>query len=256
MPIARHTRTTPGASIPAPFGFLGLVGLVLGWTVDAWRRDRQAHRLHRVLVDLLLNALHSGDPRTERHSRRVADLTDILAHTYGLDERRRARLRIAALLHDLGKIDGEIFKIVQSRRPLSSSERATIEGHPHASADILRPLEKIHPGIGRIVESHHESWDGTGYPRGLRGAEIPLEARIMAAADVFDAMSQQRSYREAQAIDEVLEQLREHAGTKFDPEVVRRVERADVLSRWAEIAEGGHSEERREEEVAPAAAAT
>lgn len=252
----RSKKQAPDATrsaLLARIAGLGTVGLGLGWVIDARRRGREAHRLHRVLVDLLLNALHSGDPRTERHSRRVADLTDVLAHTYGLDERRRARLRVAALLHDLGKIDDGIFEIVHSRDRLSPGDRAAMQCHPHTSADILRPLEKIHPGIGRIVESHHESWDGSGYPKGLRGTEIPLEARIMSAADVFDAMSQPRAYREPNPIGRVLEQLKESAGSKFDPQVIRRVERPDVLSRWAEIAGRGKSEERREEARADAA---
>lgn len=248
-----HIRTRAPAT--RSIGIAGAVGAA--WALDAWRRERKAHRLHRTLVDLLLNALHAGDARTERHSRRVADLTDALAHTYGLDSTRRARLRIASLLHDLGKIDDNLFELVHSCDRLSQEDRRTMEEHPIGGADILRPLEKIHPGITRIVEAHHESWDGEGYPRGQKGEQIPLEARILGVADVFDALTQPRSYHAAISVDEALEKIRNGAGEKFDPEVAARVDRPEVLERWTEIADRGRQEERAaSREPARAAAAT
>lgn len=248
-----YIRTrAPGART---VGIAGAVGAV--WAMDAWRRERKAHRLHRTLVDLLLNALHAGDARTERHSRRVADLTDALAQTYGLDSTRRARLRIASLLHDLGKIDDDLFQLVHSCARLSAEDRRAMEEHPIGGADILRPLEKIHPGITRIVEAHHESWDGDGYPRGQKGEQIPLEARILGVADVFDALTQPRSYHAAISVDDALEKIRNSAGEKFDPEVAARVDRPEVLERWKEIADRGRQEERAASaELARAAGAT
>lgn len=249
----RQTRTrAPGGRTIGIAGAVGAVGAA--WAFDAWRRERKASRLHRTLVDLLLNALHAGDARTERHSRRVADLTDALAETYGLDSSRRARLRIASLLHDLGKIDDDLFEVVHSCDRLSKDDRRRIEEHPKGGANILRPLEKIHPGITRIVEAHHESWDGEGYPRGQKGGQIPLEARILGVADVFDALTQPRPYHSAISVDQALQKIRKSAGEKFDPEVADRVDRPEVLERWKEIAERGHQEERAAS-VKPARAA-
>lgn len=221
----------------------GLLGVA--WWTDARRRERGASRLHRTTVELLLNALTAGDPVTARHSRRVADLADAAAASCGFDRKRHATLRVAALLHDMGKIDDRFFPILHSCAPLSREQRAEIEKHPHESADILRPLETIHPGITEIVAAHHECWDGEGYPRGLRGEEIPLEARIISVADVFDALTQPRAYHEPLSVPEALERIRGGAGTRFDPEVVGRVEDPAVLRSWRRIARTGRQEEER-----------
>lgn len=246
MGSRRSRRTRAGRSGGSVAAAAALVAAA--WGVDAWRRDREATRLHRTLVELLLNAMHSGDPETERHSRRVADLTDVLASSYRLGRRSRARLRVAALLHDLGKMDDRVFHIVHSCEPLSNEERREMERHPHEGADIIRPLEAIHPGIGEIVESHHECWNGEGYPRGLIGTEIPLEARILTTADVFDAMTQPRSYHDPMGVDEALERIRRSAGERFDPGVVRRIAEPGIRERWAMIAALGRLEEGRETE--------
>lgn len=221
----------------------GLLGAA--WAADARRRGYRTAVLHRSLVDLLLNAMSAGDPVTERHCRRVADLTDALADCYGFRGERRSRLRIAALLHDMGKIEDQFFPILHSCEPLTGEERQKIEEHPREGADILRPLEKVHPGISPIVESHHECWDGAGYPRKLRGEEIPLEARMISAADVFDAMTQPRSYHDPLSIEEVLDKIREAAGSRFDPDVVRRLDHRSVRNRWREIAMQGRLSEQQ-----------
>jgi HD-GYP domain-containing protein (c-di-GMP phosphodiesterase class II) len=143
----------------------------------------------------------------------------------------------------MGKIDDRFFLIVHSRKKLSQEQRASIQHHPHQSAAILQPLEQMHPGIQHIVSSHHECWDGSGYPCGLAGADIPLAARIITVADVFDAMTQPRTYKDGMSVEEALEKLDEGAGRQFDPNLVGLVERGPVLARWTEIAEQGHAEE-------------
>jgi HD-GYP domain-containing protein (c-di-GMP phosphodiesterase class II) len=214
------------------------------WALDARRRENATRRLHRQVVDLLLNALTADDPITARHSRRVADLSFVLGEASGrFSEDEIATLRVAALLHDMGKIDDRFFVIVHSRKPLTEAQRAEIKHHPHQSARILEPLEELHPGIMKIVSSHHECWDGTGYPNGLAGKAIPLEARIIALADVFDAMTQPRSYKEAMPVEEALEKLDEGCGHQFDPHLVDMVESDRVLDRWIQIAHEGLDEE-------------
>jgi putative nucleotidyltransferase with HDIG domain len=236
-------RSTPLRTSWAALGGATLTGVA--WAVDARRRERKADQVHRILVDLLLNALHSGDPVTERHSRRVAALTDSLSRSYRLGEAARARLRIAALLHDLGKIDDQLFDLVHGCDPLTPEEREKMQGHPGEAAEILGPLELLHPGITSVVRAHHECWDGSGYPSGLRGEEIPLDARLLSAADVFDALTQRRSYREPIPVAEALEKIGESAGRKFDPEVIRRLAEPEVRARWMAIAARGREEERR-----------
>ena len=213
----------------------GVAGVL--WYVDATRRSRESARLHRTMVEVLLNALSAGDAFTERHCLRVADLTDSFAAICRMDPARRATLRVAALLHDMGKIDDEFFDIVHGTRPLTPEERERIEDHPHESAEILLPLEPFHPGLARTVESHHERWDGKGYPRGLRGDEIPLDSRIISVADVFDALTQRRRYKEPYSVQSALAEIRGCTGARFDPGIVAQLEHPEVLRRWREIAE-------------------
>jgi len=233
-----RTLTVTGAALASA----GLVSAA--WLMDSLRRDRQARAVHRKLVDLLLNALTADDPVTARHSRRVADLSYILAQACGrLSRREMATLRVGALLHDMGKIDDRFFLIVHSRKKLSEEQRAEIKHHPDRSATILAPLEEIHPGIQRVVSSHHECWDGSGYPCGLGGETIPLAARIIAVADVFDAMTQPRSYKDAMPLEEAMEKIEEGSGRQFDPSLVELIQTPEVLSRWTEIARAGVRDE-------------
>jgi putative nucleotidyltransferase with HDIG domain len=213
----------------------GLVGIA--WMLDAARHRRTTRRLHRGMVDLLLNALYAGDPVTARHSRRVADLSYGLAEAAGMRGQELHTLRVAALLHDMGKIDDRFFHIVHSRRPLTREQRAEIKNHPHESAHILQPLESEHPGITQIVSSHHECWDGSGYPRGLNDLDIPVGARIIALADAFDAMTQPRKYRDAMPVDRALQELREGSGSQFDPALVELAQTDEVREGWEAVVE-------------------
>jgi len=199
--------------------------------------------LHRVLVELLLNALSAGDATTERHSRRVAALADALHTTFEPGHAEHAMLRIGALLHDMGKIDDRFFLIVHSRERLTPAQRAEMTGHPAESARILEPLEPFHAGITAAVRSHHERWDGQGYPNGITGADIPLASRVITAADVFDAVTQPRGYKTGRSFEEGIEELRRGSGSIFDPEVVERVQRPEILTRWRAIYEAGRIEE-------------
>jgi putative nucleotidyltransferase with HDIG domain len=223
----------------------GLGVLAAGTAAAAWALGRQAaageaRQLHRALVDLLLNALSAGDAATAEHCRRVADLTYELARRLKMPREACATLRLAALLHDLGKIDDEYFDIVHSREKLTEAQRRTINSHPCRSAHILEPLEAVHPGIKRIVSSHHECWNGGGYPEGLRGEQIPLEARVISVADVFDALTQWRTYRDPVPAAEAFAEIRRDRGTKFDPGVVDLLDDERLRARWTEIVREGH----------------
>ncbi len=242
--MPRPLRSAITSCILPALGAAGTVALI--WRRDAAAKRHRYSKLHRAVVDLLLNALSAGDAFTERHSRRVADLTDALAHSFGLRGDRHSTLRLAALLHDMGKIDDRFFDILHSYEPLSAEQRAAISRHPYEGADILEPLEALHPGLTRIVAAHHECWDGSGYPAGLHGEQIPFEARLISVADVFDAMTQSRRYRDAADPEEAIEALGRGAGTRFDPVVVERVQRPDVLATWHAIMERGRRDEAAE----------
>ncbi len=231
------TKFLRGALLAA--GVLGVA-----WAADAYRTRERNRLLHRMLVDLLLNAITAGDAATARHSRRVANLTDALAEPLGMGREERATLRVASLLHDMGKIDDRFFDIVHSHGPLTPEQRAQIRAHPDESAYILEPLERIHPGITQIVSSHHECWDGSGYPEGREGGRIPLGARVIAVADVFDALTQRRAYRDPLPPEEVLGRIREGSGRHFDPGVVRLLRRPEVWREWTKVARTGLEEER------------
>jgi HD-GYP domain-containing protein (c-di-GMP phosphodiesterase class II) len=249
--VLQSMKQRSSARVADGFGTLAAVGATLAagvgiWTVATRRQQKESVRLHRVMVELLLNALSSGDPATARHSRRVANLVDVLVESLRMGRREHATLRVAALLHDLGKIDDDLFPLVHSPNPLNEEQRRRINQHPCASASILEPLEPFHHGLVAIVTSHHECWNGSGYPNGIAGEEIPLGARIITIADVFDAISQPRTYHDPAPVEEVLAMIRRGAGQRFDPALVRLLDEPSVYRRFVAIAERG----RREEEAA------
>jgi HD-GYP domain-containing protein (c-di-GMP phosphodiesterase class II) len=225
----------------AAIGAASIVAMV--WAADVRKRRARAASLHRALVDVLLNVLNAGDAVSERHSRRVADLTDVIAEGFGFSRADHSRLRLAALLHDMGKIDDRFFHIIHSCSPLSEEDRRMINDHPAQSADILAPLENVHPGITRIVRAHHECWDGNGYPAGLEREEIPLESRLISVADVFDAMTQPRSYKAPLSTEDAMRELEKGSGTRFDPRVVAAVQSPRTAERWEAIARAGRRRE-------------
>ncbi|MGZ9166531.1 MAG: HD-GYP domain-containing protein, partial [Anaerolineales bacterium] len=126
--------------------------------------------------------------------------------------------RRGALLHDMGKI-GVPDSILHKPDTLSDEEWVIMRNHPQLAYDMLSPIEYLHPALD-IPYSHHEKWDGSGYPRGLKGEEIPMSARLFAIADVWDALISDRPYRAAWSEQEALQYIREQSGKHFDPEVV------------------------------------
>lgn len=163
-------------------------------------------------------ALDMRDKETEGHSQRVTAMTLTIARALKIDEEELANLRRGALLHDIGKI-GIPDKILLKPGPLDEDEWDIMRKHPVLAYEMLSPIEFLRSSID-IPYCHHEKWDGTGYPRGLKGEEIPLGARIFAAVDIFDALSSDRPYRPAWEREKVLEHLRSISGTHLDSNVV------------------------------------
>ena len=163
-------------------------------------------------------ALDLRDRDTEGHSRRVTQLTEKLARALGMTEEEIMHLRRGALLHDMGKI-GIPDAILHKPDQLTDEEWIIMRKHPQLAYDMLDSVEYLCPAL-EIPLNHHEKWDGTGYPRGLSGEEIPLSARLFAVVDVWDALTSDRPYRKAWSEEEALNYIREQSGKHFDPQVV------------------------------------
>lgn len=185
------------------------------------RRDRRrAERLAAAALETLLNAIDANDPVTGAHVRRVAAYSLVLGRALDLPDISLHDIERVALFHDIGKVHEALFDIVHDDDALSVGERALIARHPSAGANVLAPLRAFYPRLSAGVGAHHERWDGSGYPAGLRGEHIPLEARIVAIADTFDAITQRRRYRDAQPASVARRVIAEGRGTQFDPRLV------------------------------------
>jgi putative two-component system response regulator len=163
-------------------------------------------------------ALELRDHETEGHSRRVTDLTVRLARALGISEAAIVHIRRGALLHDIGKI-GIPDRILLKPGKLDPDEWAEMKRHTIYARDLLQPVAFLQPAMD-IPTFHHEKWDGTGYPHGLSGEAIPLEARIFAVIDVWDAVTHDRPYHKAKSPDETMALIRRDSGHHFDPCVV------------------------------------
>ncbi len=164
------------------------------------------------------HALDLRDKETEGHSQRVTELTVKLAKILGMSDDEIMHIRRGALLHDMGKI-GIPDSILHKPAALTDEEWVVMRKHPQSVYDMLYSVEYLRPALN-IPYCHHEKWDGTGYPRGLKGEQIPLAARLFAVVDVWDALTSDRPYRPAWSQEDALIFIREQSGSHFDPQVV------------------------------------
>ncbi|HTX79063.1 MAG TPA: HD domain-containing phosphohydrolase, partial [Longilinea sp.] len=165
-----------------------------------------------------LRAMDLRDKETEGHTTRVTEMTVQLARMMGFGENELVHVRRGAMLHDIGKI-GIPDSILLKPGPLTAEERRQIEKHPQFAYDLLNPITYLRSAL-EIPYCHHERWDGSGYPRHLRGEAIPLTARIFAVVDVWDALTSDRPYRKAWTEEKTLEYITEQSGKQFDPCIV------------------------------------
>ena len=204
-----------------------LIALPLGGLLTFFARDRRARmkaalelsHAYRGTALLLGDVVEADDKYTGSHSRDVVELVMAAGPKMRLDEDQLRRLEMAALLHDIGKI-AVPKEIINKRGPLTSEERAVIETHTVVGQRMLENVGGVLSEVGAIVRSCHERYDGLGYPDGLAGQEIPIEARIVSCCDAFNAMTTDRPYRAALSLEDALDELRAHRGDQFDPEVV------------------------------------
>jgi len=206
--------------------------LYLGKLEDEKKHVEQMAALHLRTIETLALAIDAKDHTTHEHLQRVRVFAVELGKEMGLSEAELEALRAAALLHDIGKL-AVPEHIINKPGRLSPEEFEKMKIHPSVGGDILERVNFPYPVVP-IVRAHHEKWDGTGYPQGLKGEEIPIGARILAAVDCLDALSSDRQYRRALPLEEAMERVVREAGKQFDPRVVEILQRRYVeLERMA-----------------------
>ncbi len=212
-----------------------IAGVASGIAIIRARQSRQRmERFAAATLETLLNAIDANDRDTGAHVRRVANYALILAEEAGLDDRACRSVERVALFHDIGKIHEALFDIIHENTTLTPAERREIDTHPRRGAAVLSPVAKFYPDLSEGVLAHHERWDGTGYPRRLRGERIPLAARIVAIADSFDVVSHGRRYQRSMSMSAAAEAIARGRGTQFDPALVDLFLLPPVLDRIRE----------------------
>ena len=213
-----------------PIGAAGLVIPLVG-VRQLYRTTLELSKVTEELLDLMVAAIEARDPYTSGHSQRVARASKIIARALGLKPAEVERVGVAALLHDVGKIDEAFAPILAKEGRLTPDEWATMKRHPIRSAELVGLLTSLRDVVAP-VRHHHENWDGTGYPDGLKGEAIPLASRIIMFADTLDAMTTDRPYRQALGVDEARAEFARFRGRQFDPAICDRILGNEV---WEEL---------------------
>ncbi len=204
------TKTTENQSI---------IDVVANAENDMYRHKLyERSSLRSKTIDLIMNALFEKSNREAKHSSRVSLICQNVAKKMNFSQDAVNQMRIAGLIHDIGKI-GVDEKILNKPGRLTPEERSDIEKHPEIGWKILRSTNEFSE-LAQFVLNHHENWDGSGYPNGIKGEEIPIEARIIGVADSYDAMTSKRSYKKGMSHDDAIKELKRCSGTQFDPKVV------------------------------------
>jgi putative nucleotidyltransferase with HDIG domain len=190
----------------------------------------QLEQTNRELLELMVAAIEARDPYTSGHSRRVADKTRIIACAVGLRDREVERIVAAALLHDVGKIHEVFGPILSKPGRLTPEEQVIMRTHPVKSAELAGKVTELRDVVP-LIRHHHENWDGTGYPDGLKADGIPLGSRIIMFADTIDAMTTDRPYRAALDATSVRKELLRFRGTQFDPQICDALLRSPEYSK-------------------------
>jgi len=215
-------------AVEQPLYLLAIAPVV--WLLHLFSHDRrerysktlELHRAYRGTVMLLSDVIESEDTYTAQHSRSVVDLVNEVADELGVPDDDRQELEFAAMLHDVGKI-AIPKEILNKPAALTHTEFEVMKTHTIEGQFMLDRVGGLLGRVGEIVRSCHERWDGTGYPDGLKGEEIPYAARIVFCCDAYNAMTSDRVYREAMLPEEAIAELELNSGTQFDPKMVAAV---------------------------------
>jgi len=199
------------------FGALVLALPLLG-VRQLYKTNRQLERVNQELLELMVKAIEARDPYTSGHSRRVSHYAKLIARALGLSSREIERIATAALLHDVGKIHEIYAPILRKPDKLTADEWAVMQTHPIKSAELVSTVSQLRDLV-LPVRHHHENWDGSGYPDGLAGEQIPLGSRVVLIADTIDAMTTDRPYRKALGEVQVRSELAKYRGRQFDPKI-------------------------------------
>jgi len=173
-------------------------------------------------LEMMVRSIEARDPYTSGHSRRVSQISQVIAREYGLSEDLVADVTRAALLHDVGKIHAEFAPLLQKEGRLTPEEWEVMKTHATRSAELVGLFSEFRERVQPAVRHHHERWDGLGYPDGVSGSAIPIGSRIIMIADTIDAMTTDRPYRKALGFEVVVAELQKHRGSQFDPDLVDR----------------------------------
>lgn len=192
--------------------------------------DCESNYEYHEFVECIASALDARDPYTGNHSDRVSDMACLICHFLSLSEAQTQEIHIAAHLHDIGKI-GIPDRVLLKEGRLDDEEWALMKKHPEIGAEILQKSEKF-ARISAIILHHHERYDGKGYPFGAKSEEIPLGARIIAVCDSIDAMSSDRSYRNALPMEVCRSEIEKNIGLMYDPQVAQA-----ALENWDRLTE-------------------
>ncbi|MEU1072301.1 MULTISPECIES: HD-GYP domain-containing protein [unclassified Streptomyces] len=216
----------------SPYGPPAALLVLLPMYVSCWvfAQYHREHAAHQATIRALVQAVDIKDTYTRGHSERVGLASVLIARELGMDESRLEVLRFAGILHDVGKL-GVPTRLLRKDGPLTPQERAVIELHPEYGHEMVRGIGFLGEARAAILH-HHERLDGSGYPYGLAGPQIPEFARVVAVADAFDAMTSTRSYSRARPVRTAVEELQRCAGRQFDPAMVRALVRALDRHGW------------------------
>jgi len=186
-------------------------------TAELHRERMRLERISTATLEALVNALEAKDPYLRGHSARVADLSATIASQMELSDEEVEQVRVAGRLHDIGKI-GTRESVMEKQGPLTPEEYDHVKQHVIIGSQILAPLHHLGSVINH-VRSHHERWNGSGYPDGLKGEDIPVGARVIGAAEVFDALTTSRPYQDKLTPEQAVEHMAQLSGTVLDPKV-------------------------------------
>jgi len=212
-------KITSDEYTPYDLDMMTFIANSAGIGLENARLFKQLQITYVSTLKTLISIIEAKDTYTKGHTERVASYANAIAARLDLSEDERRRIMFGALLHDIGKV-GVLENVLHKTGKLDQDEWKLLQEHPVVGARIVKKMEFL-VGVAEIVLHHHESWDGRGYPDGLKGEDIPLGARIVTVADSFDAMTTDRSYRKALSIEEAITRLEAASGAQFDPWIVR-----------------------------------